>query len=49
MENLGTEIKCFFASILAILIPSFELRKSIVATQITDDRPVWMDDEFELS
>jgi hypothetical protein len=49
MKSLSTDIKCFFSSILAIFIPSFELRKNIVANQLLDDRPVWMDDEFELS
>ena len=49
MENLSTDIKCYFAAILSIFIPSFALRKVRVSTQISMDRPVWMDEEFELS
>ncbi len=49
MHNLNTELKCFLSQILAIFIPAFALRRARVEQQISLDRPVWMDDEFELS
>ncbi|MDH4468642.1 MAG: hypothetical protein QE271_11345 [Bacteriovoracaceae bacterium] len=49
MENLSTEMKCYLAAILSIFIPSFALRIAPISTQISMDRPVWMEEEFELS